>query len=179
MAFSASGEDGFFVRYCPILVALLAIVRHDRLPHLPSVLLRTAGAIGDRGHPPLPITILVEQKARGPPHVDGCALLLRFIQELQMTSHFTLGLGNDRVPLQAPEVEDPTNQCHADDPIQVAKLAELVANGKVPFPANLSSSETERLRETVAELRRHRLIKFIAQAIAKDIHDGTHNATGR
>ncbi|MFV1967237.1 MAG: hypothetical protein ACC628_17550 [Pirellulaceae bacterium] len=75
------------------------------------------------------------------------------------------------------QLDDPSHYCDADHRIQLAKMAELVANGKAPFRANLPSDETGWLRKTVAELRRRRLIRFIAQAIARDIHDGTHNTT--
>ena len=52
------------------------------------------------------------------------------------------------------------------------RRAEVVANGQVPFPADLPESEAERFRLEVVRLRRKRFVAFIARAIARDIRNG-------
>ena len=50
------------------------------------------------------------------------------------------------------------------------RLAELVANGECSPPVSLSMEERNRLLARVADLRRERLIRYIAGAIASDIY---------
>jgi hypothetical protein len=51
----------------------------------------------------------------------------------------------------------------------VDRWAMLVTDGQVPFPTHLKSSAQEALMRRVSQLRRLRLLKFIARAIAQDI----------
>lgn len=54
-------------------------------------------------------------------------------------------------------------------PSDVPRLARLVADGSMPFPTGLSVADVNRLAEEVVRIRRQRLLKFIARAIADDI----------
>ncbi len=53
----------------------------------------------------------------------------------------------------------------------VGRLAQLVADGEVPFPRDLDDSTQRTLVLRVAHLRRGRLLRFIARVIARDIFD--------
>ena len=59
------------------------------------------------------------------------------------------------------------------------RRAEVVANGQVPFPADLPEGEAERLRLEVVRRRRKRFVTFIARAIARDIQNGFQETTRR
>ena len=50
------------------------------------------------------------------------------------------------------------------------RLANLVATGAVPFPANLPRDQWARLAALVQEKRRGALIEFLARQIAWSIH---------
>ena len=50
------------------------------------------------------------------------------------------------------------------------RWAKLIAEGEVPFPTELSSLTQEMLAKKISQNRRHRLLRFIARAIAMDIH---------
>lgn len=50
------------------------------------------------------------------------------------------------------------------------RLAALIAEGQVPFPITRSKSEQMALAQRVADLRRQRLLKLIAHAIARDMY---------
>ena len=52
----------------------------------------------------------------------------------------------------------------------IRRLAELVATGEVPVPADLDRGQLRRLLAEVARHRRDRLVRYIARAIAMDIH---------
>ncbi len=52
---------------------------------------------------------------------------------------------------------------------QLARWAELVANGETPFPKGLTRDQGHRLLELVCQRRRARLVQFIARAIAQEI----------
>ena len=54
-------------------------------------------------------------------------------------------------------------------PEQFNRVAELVANGELPFPEDLSAERSHRLLNEVQQRRRCRLVKFIAHTIAMDI----------
>ena len=65
------------------------------------------------------------------------------------------------------------NNVHHDispTPKQFDRVAELVANGELPFPENLTAKRSQRLLVEVQQRRRRRLVKFIARMIALDIH---------
>ena len=64
-------------------------------------------------------------------------------------------------------------------PSQLTQWADLIANGQVRFPAELSAHVAEQLRSEVAHLRRLRLIRFIAHRIAQDIPGGSAEVTRR
>ena len=53
---------------------------------------------------------------------------------------------------------------------QLTRWADLIANGEVGFPANLPAGQLRELIAEVRQLRRNRLIDYIARAIALDIH---------
>jgi len=53
---------------------------------------------------------------------------------------------------------------------QLTRWADLIANGEVGFPANLPAGQLRKLIAEVRQLRRDRLIHYIAHAIARDIH---------
>jgi hypothetical protein len=55
-------------------------------------------------------------------------------------------------------------------PEMLDRLAVLVANGECSLPDSLSVEERNRLLARVADLRRERLIRYIAGAIASDIY---------
>jgi hypothetical protein len=54
-------------------------------------------------------------------------------------------------------------------PEQLAPWAELVARGEAEFPVGLSRAQEAQLRQQVRQLRRARLVKFVARQIALDI----------
>lgn len=49
---------------------------------------------------------------------------------------------------------------------QVARLAEMIADGRCELPQDLQSSDAERLGRQVSRRLRSRLIHFIARAVA-------------
>lgn len=49
------------------------------------------------------------------------------------------------------------------------RLAELVADGRIELPGDLPHESLQRLVTLVREIRRHRLVTFIARCIAVDI----------
>ena len=62
-------------------------------------------------------------------------------------------------------------------PEQFRRIAELVASGELPLPRHLSDGQLARLAREVQQIRRKRLIDFVAQAIADDIvqsHEPKH-----
>lgn len=56
---------------------------------------------------------------------------------------------------------------------QLNRWAELIATGQAPFPTELCEADQYLLAARVSELRRSRLVKFIARTIAQDIHRPT------
>ena len=54
---------------------------------------------------------------------------------------------------------------------QLDRLAAYVAVGSASFPAELAVGDVGPLRREVSRLRRRRLIKWIAQAVARNIYD--------
>ncbi len=61
----------------------------------------------------------------------------------------------------------------------LARRADAVAHGQVPFPEDLDDDEAERLRLEVVRIRRRRLVTFIARAISRDMRDGFQESTRR
>ena len=57
-------------------------------------------------------------------------------------------------------------------PEQLARLAELVADGETDLPDDLATEQLEQLIELVRRRRRARLVRFIARQIAADIRRG-------
>ena len=55
-------------------------------------------------------------------------------------------------------------------PIDIGRLAQRVADGQLPCPSNLDPAKQRALVLRVAQLRRFRLLRFIARAIANDIY---------
>lgn len=52
---------------------------------------------------------------------------------------------------------------------RLRRLSELVAIGEAPLPADLEPMETTTVLAEVARLRRDRLVRFVARAIARDL----------
>jgi hypothetical protein len=82
---------------------------------------------------------------------------------------------------------------HASDPVVLSNLAgeaarstarnlaERIARGDIRFPGSLSAKERLELSLAVQQIRRDRLFRFIARAIAQDIavgasHEGDSHA---
>lgn len=63
-------------------------------------------------------------------------------------------------------------QCHLKQSRRKDKsqLAGLIARGEVPFPSELSGPGIRLLATDVQRLRRERLMEFVAELIARDIH---------
>jgi hypothetical protein len=57
----------------------------------------------------------------------------------------------------------------AATPEQLMRLAQLVADGELPFPGNLPLERKQRLLSEVQRRRRDRLVRHVARAIAEDI----------
>jgi len=53
--------------------------------------------------------------------------------------------------------------------IDLDRCARLVADGDLPFPTDLCEDAAERLAGEISRLRRARLVKHIARAMADDI----------
>lgn len=60
------------------------------------------------------------------------------------------------------------NRTHAKD-IDADRWAQLIANGDAGFPTDLPTEVKADLISKVSQLRRSRLLKYIARAIADDI----------
>jgi hypothetical protein len=61
---------------------------------------------------------------------------------------------------------------------QLEQWSDLVAQGEVPIPSDLTPDEFQRLLLGVARRRRKWLVKFIADAIAQDIVRSQCTSTG-
>ena len=61
------------------------------------------------------------------------------------------------------------NQRLSSSNMDLAHLAELIANGEASFPTGLMKDEKQRLLQAVQDRRRRRLVQYIAGAIAQDI----------
>ncbi len=56
---------------------------------------------------------------------------------------------------------------------RLRRWAELVASGETPLPADLKPEELRTVLREVGRLRRERLVRLIARAIARDLHGET------
>ena len=54
-------------------------------------------------------------------------------------------------------------------PVQLDRLAQLVASGEVTLPEDLSADQMDRLVRKIRQCRRRRLVQYLARAIAVDI----------
>jgi hypothetical protein len=73
-------------------------------------------------------------------------------------------------PELARTAERSTSNPDAPSPERLARLADLVADRAVEFPANLDSRDEERLVGLVRQRLGARLVRFIARQIAVEIH---------
>ena len=64
---------------------------------------------------------------------------------------------------------DPMSSPSSGKTPDFARLAELIASGGHPFPSGLTKAEEKALVDAVRKLRRLRLIRLVARAIAADI----------
>lgn len=96
-----------------------------------------------------------------------------------MTSHRSINTRADSASSHDSTAKPENSSADAESKSHIARWAEAVANGQVPFPADLSEGEAERLRLEVVLRRRIQLVSFIARAIARDIQDGFQTLTGR
>ncbi len=75
---------------------------------------------------------------------------------------------NSRIPLIATEATRTASHDSTDDARQ-GRLADLIAGGAMAFPNNLSVEQTELLVDEVSRRRTARLVRFLADAIARSI----------
>ncbi len=68
------------------------------------------------------------------------------------------------------EALNTTSKSERQPPEQLGRLAELVASGELSLPVDLPPDQLELLVRKVRQRRRRRLVRFIADAIAMDIH---------
>jgi hypothetical protein len=62
--------------------------------------------------------------------------------------------------------------------LDLARCAQLIAVGQIPFPSHLPSDEVRKLAIEVLRLRRERFVRYIAGAIACDIHESAKRNKG-
>lgn len=76
-----------------------------------------------------------------------------------------------RVSASVRHDDQPTDE-HQEStaPDYLERLAKLVASGEAPMPIDLNPDDFHRLVESVARQRRTRLFRYLARAIALDIH---------
>ena len=53
---------------------------------------------------------------------------------------------------------------------RLRRWAELIASGETPLPADLALEELRTVLREVGRLRRERLVRLIARALAQDLH---------
>ncbi len=82
--------------------------------------------------------------------------------------HLTNSSGDSICRDQDQLTADPRSE--PQSPEQLVRLANLVASGEVPLPADLHPDQLEHLAREVRQQRRRRLVQFIARTIALDIH---------
>jgi hypothetical protein len=56
--------------------------------------------------------------------------------------------------------------------VEIPRLAQLVADGEIPFPQDLSPEQDAQLTQAVRILNRKKTVSFIARQIALAIHEG-------
>ena len=91
-----------------------------------------------------------------------------FGKETNSTS-FRAGVAGD-----ASESEQASN----GTPIDPRRMAELVASGDLPLPQHLPLEQLDRLARDVQQLRRQRLVQFVARVIANDIYNARRSKQG-
>jgi hypothetical protein len=64
----------------------------------------------------------------------------------------------------------PSGSPDSANQLNLARLAQLVADGQAPLALPLEPSARSSLIRRVSQLRRERLLRFVARAIAYDIH---------
>ena len=85
-------------------------------------------------------------------------------------------------PADPPPARDAVTPLEPPDPPtteRLDRLADLVADGEVDFPAGLGPADAARLTVLVRRRLRDRLVRYIARQIALDIHRaaGTPDST--
>ena len=65
---------------------------------------------------------------------------------------------------------DSATDSHAQS-IDDSKLAQLIANGELPFPSGLATEDANRLAVMVRIRRRNQLVSFLARQVAQYLHD--------
>ncbi len=75
-------------------------------------------------------------------------------------------LGGERPPAPGPAL--PTTGSAADAE-SLDRLANLIADGRVPFPTDAPAPDRDRLRALVRARLRARLLALVARAVARDI----------
>jgi len=71
----------------------------------------------------------------------------------------------------SPADRRPDRVCGSEDKReQLIRLAALVAVGEAPFPADFEPQDLQIVLAEVARLRRRKLVRFVARAIAQDIY---------
>lgn len=74
--------------------------------------------------------------------------------------------GDERPPVTGPTLSQTGS---AADPVPLDRLADLIANGRVPFPTDAPAPDRGRLLALVRARLRARLLAVVARAVARDI----------
>lgn len=77
--------------------------------------------------------------------------------------------GGERPPEPGPAL--PLMGCAADS-IPLDRLADLIADGRLPFPTDAHAPDRDRLLTLVRARLRDRLLALVARAVARDIRGG-------
>jgi hypothetical protein len=77
---------------------------------------------------------------------------------------------DDQHDTHEPSEIDEQPETTASGADQLVRIADLVARGEMPVPQHLRAEQLHSLVREVRKRRRRRLVKFIARAIALDIH---------
>ena len=88
---------------------------------------------------------------------------------------------NSRADSESAQDSAPLPGCvHTDarSTADLARRAEVIATGQVPFPEDLPDGVAERLRLEVARQRQKQFVKLIARAIARDLQDEASKLQG-
>lgn len=85
-----------------------------------------------------------------------------------MSGPLSAGQSEPRSP--QPPVSQPEASRSLDTAERLHRWALLIASGEAPLPAELAPAELSVVLAEVARLRRERLVRFVARAIAQDIY---------